>query len=215
MKVSRPALINAIPDFLTAGAFLVTWIAPATFGLGTVKRLEQLMLVEFIVIHSAAFMGIFLLASARRVWRVAGILGGAAFYGVVGTIGIAGTMGVVLRETWPAVAFAWLSLNRLLGVLLGDVPDNKGANFIQSSWAASVVFFVGGAFLTMPMAIPALGITPAVIAAQHYPIGGLWMTHPERLLAWGMLYFILTGAWEMFAYSRAAMLTPARRAAAG
>ena len=133
MKVSRPALINALPDFLTAGAFLVTWIAPATFGLGTVKRLEQLMLVEFIVIHTAAFTGTVLLASAGKAWRVAGILGVAAFYGV------AGTMGVVLRETWPAVAFTGLTLNRLLGVLLGHVPDNKGANFIQSSWAASFV----------------------------------------------------------------------------
>jgi len=214
VRVSRPALINATPDFLTAGAFLVTWIVPTAFGLGTVKRLEQMMLIEFIVIHSAAFMGTFLLASAGKVWRVAGILGGAAFYGVVGTMGVAGMMGVVLHEMWPAVAFVWLSLNRLLGVLLGQVPDARGADFIKAGWAASVVFFVGGAFLTIPMAIPALGITPAVIAAQHYPIGGLWMTHPERLLVWGMLYFILTGCWEMYAYSRTALPPPPRRAIA-
>jgi hypothetical protein len=205
LKVSRPALINAIPDFLTAGAFLVTWIAPATFGLGTVKRLEQLMLVEFIVIHTAAFTGTVLLASAGKVWRVAAIIGVAAFYGVPST------MGLVIHETWPAVAFTGLSLNRLLGVLLGQVPDYQRTFFIQASWAASVVFFVGGAFLTIPMAIPALGITPAIIAAQHYPIGGLWMTHPERLLAWGLLYFALTGCWEILSHEWATNRRPARR----
>lgn len=195
------AVVNAAPDFAAAGAFLVTWIAPTTFGVQTVKRLMLVMLLEFIVVHSAAFMGIVALAPASRARRAAGILGFGAFYAL-----FAAAMGLGFHSWWPVVAFAGLTANRLLGVLFGQVPDAEQQGFIRTGWAASVVCYVGGCFLTVLLPVPALGVTPAVVAAQHFSASGLWIAEPQRVLAFGVVYFGLTGWSDLWSHAWAGRL---------
>ena len=47
-------LVNAPADFGFAGLFLITWIAPYTFGVQTLRFLMLMMLTEFVVVHSSA-----------------------------------------------------------------------------------------------------------------------------------------------------------------
>ena len=79
---SRPALrdfLAALPDFLIAGTAILTWYDPTVLGVTKVSYFVLLMLLEFVVIHSAAFMGAVAYAKVPKVGRLTGILGLALF----------------------------------------------------------------------------------------------------------------------------------------
>ena len=188
MKPSPAAWLNALPDFCFAAAFAVTWIAPDTFGRQTVRFLVLVMLMEFIVVHSTAFMGNVVVSRAGRGARAGAVAGFGVFYSL-----FAGAIALAFKSWWPITTFWGQTLNRLLGVLLGQAPDEEQKAFIRRSWAASMIFYLVGCFATIILPIPALGVTPAVVAAQHFSASGAWVEAPERALAFGVLYFALTG----------------------
>ena len=190
MTGSRAATLSALPDIGFAAVFLITWLRPSTFGPFMVKWLLVVMLVEFIIIHSAAFMGVVAFGPGGRAGRGARIVGLGAFYTL-----FAGAMSWVFRSWWPITAFWGQTLNRLLGVILGQAPSADQKAFVMSGWAAAVVFYLLGCFATIALPVPRLGITPAVVAAQKIPGGGLWVDHPEKVIAFGVVYFGLT-AWS-------------------
>ncbi len=188
----RTDALNAAPDFLTAAAFAVTWAAPTTFGERALSAMMLVMLLEFVVVHSAAFTGAVAITPLPRGKRAAAVLGLSAFYFL-----FAGAMGLAFHRWWPVFAFAALTLNRLLGVLLGraEAPEQKA--MVMRGWAASVAFYVGGCFLTLFLPLPALGVTPEIVAAQHLNASGVWIDEPQRVLAFGVVYFGLTGWSEL------------------
>ena len=196
MTLTRSGLLNALPDFAAAGVFLVTWVAPRTFGEQMVSRLLLVMLMEFIVIHSSAFMGSVALAKSGRGKRAASILGFGAFYTL-----FAGGFSLAFRSWWPLATFWGQTVNRLLGVILGQVPDEEQKAFIMRGWAASAVLYLLGCFATLLLPVPPLGMTPAAVAAQHIPGGGVWVNEPQKVLAFGFLYFLLMGRSELSAHA--------------
>lgn len=204
MTVSRAGVLNALPDFAAAGTFLVTWIAPDTLGSLMLRHLVLVMLLEFLVVHSAAFMGSVMVSHEARSRRGIGIVVLGAFYSL-----FAGGMALAFHSWWPLTAFWVLTLNRLLGVLLGQVPDEEQKAFIMRGWVASTVFYLGACFVTVILPIPALGVTPQVVAAQHLvKMSGLWVDQPQRALAFGFLYFALTGWSDLGAHAWARGLKP-------
>src|SRR3954469_15359148 len=77
--VSR--LPAALPDVLTAGVFLLTWIAPAQLGVEQIGRLMTVMLIEFFVVHSSGFYAVILaMTDTSRTKRALAMLGLAALY---------------------------------------------------------------------------------------------------------------------------------------
>ncbi|HYK10967.1 MAG TPA: hypothetical protein VEV39_09215 [Gemmatimonadales bacterium] len=200
-------LINAVADFGFAGVFLVTWIAPDTFGTHTVKFLLLVMLMEFIVVHSSTFMGNVVISKANRGTRAAVLVGFGFFYSL-----FAGAFALAFKTWWPITMFWGQTLNRLLGVLFGQVPDDEQKAFIQRSWVASVLFYLLGAFVTIILPIPRLGVTAAVVAAQQIHATGLWPEQPQRVLAFGVLYFVLTGLSDLKGHSWAPRPTFTSRA---
>jgi hypothetical protein len=56
--VSLPDAAAAIPDLALAAAFIVTWISPYALGTRAVWHLVMVILLEFIVMHSSAFVGV-------------------------------------------------------------------------------------------------------------------------------------------------------------
>ena len=180
--------INAAADFGFAAVFLITWIAPNTFGVQTVRFLMLVMLMEFIVVHSSAFMGNVVISKANRGGRAAALVGFGLFYSL-----FAGAFALAFDSWWPITMFWGQTLNRLLGVLFGQVPDEDQKAFIQRSWIASVLLYLLSAFATTVLPVPRVGITSAVITAQHIHATGLWVEQPQRVLAFGAVYFLLTG----------------------
>lgn len=204
MTSERAGLLSALPDFGFAGVFLITWIRPSTFGPFMVKWLLVVMLVEFIIIHSAAFMGVVGFAAGTRAVRGLRIVGLGAFYTL-----FAGAMSWVFRSWFPITAFWGQTLNRLLGAMLGQGQDVGQKAVVMAGWAASTAFYLLGCFATILLPIPRLGIAPEVVAAQRIPGGGLWVEHPEKVIAFGVLYFGLTGWSELHTHRWAAKVKTA------
>ncbi len=185
-------MLNALPDFFFAGAFLLTWFAPRALADQAVTRLMLVMLLEFIIIHSAVFMGNVMLSPAAKVPRSVGIFVLGFFYSI-----FAGAFSLGFRTWWPLGAF-WLQTgNRLLGVVTGQ-PDGDAKDFLKRGWVVSILLYLGCCFVTVLLPVPALGITPAVVASLHLPGEGLWIGEPYRVIAFGFLYFALTGWSELF-----------------
>jgi hypothetical protein len=190
MTSSRAGFLSALPDFGLAAVFLITWIRPSTFGSFMVKWLLLVMMMEFIIIHASGFMGVVAFAPGGRAVRGLSIVGLGLFYTL-----FAGGASLAFRSWWPITAFWGQTVNRLLGVILGRAPDAEQRDLVMSGWGAAVCFYLLGCFATILLPIPRLGITPAVVAAQRIPGGGLWVEHPEKVIAFGVIYFGLT-AWS-------------------
>jgi hypothetical protein len=174
-------LVAAAPDAVTAGFFLVVWLDPLRLGEGSVRTAMLIMLVEFVLIHATGFLGAFALATlAPRRVRVLGILGFGLFYAL-----FIGAFMAAFQAWWPALVFGWLLVGKFARVLTGGGDGGQ----IASLWAASVLLYLGGAFLTVLAPLPRLGVTAAVLPQLDLVGEGLWMDQPHRALAFGVLYF--------------------------
>lgn len=182
----------ALPDFGVAAVFLITWIDPTFFGEKMVTSLVMVMLLEFLVVHSAGFMGVIVHGDGPRHTRILMLLGLTAVY-VLFAAGFAAGM----RSWWPVQAMLLLTVNRMLPLLFGKMPDARGIDPVMGSWAASVVFYLFAVFAGVMADVPPLGITPEVIAAQGMTVRGEWPEYPYKPIASGTIYFTLQGIWEL------------------
>ncbi|HEY5609981.1 MAG TPA: hypothetical protein VIL97_02140 [Thermoanaerobaculia bacterium] len=198
------AILSALPDFAMAAVYLITWIDPNALGDDRmVKHLVSVVLLEFIIIHSSAFMGTAAISGLSRWKKVQAILGLSVLYSI-----FAGAFSLAFKSWWPITAFWALTLNRLLPVLLGVVPSDRQKALIQAGWAGSACMYLIFIFLTILVPSPQFGITPAVVEAQDLTAGsddpGIWQTEPHRAIAFGFLYFTTIGLLELSAMRWAA-----------
>lgn len=194
----RPTIADtlaALPNFLLAGTAILTWYDPTVLGVDKVGHFVALMVLEFIVLHSAAFMGNVAYGKEPKIGRVTGILGLALFYTL-----FAGGVALAFHRMWPLWAFWTLVLNRLAGVLLGQGGDDGAAAVVRAGWAAGMMFYLLATFATILLPLPRLGITPDVVAAQHFTASGLWVEQPWRALAMAAVYYTLQGVSTLKAH---------------
>ncbi|MHC4818393.1 MAG: hypothetical protein ACYTF8_10095 [Planctomycetota bacterium] len=177
-------LATALPSAALAATFLVTWIAPYTFGEQMVRHLLLLMLLEFIIIHSSPFMGLAVISDEPRKRKVRKLLFLGAFYSLFAAGFAAG-----FERWWPMFAFWGLTGNRLLAALVGPPAREADKRHIQSVWGATVLWYLLAAGATTFLPIPRFGITTAVRRTQDLPGTGLWIDEPHRVVAAGFLYF--------------------------
>lgn len=184
---SRPAAqraFAALPDAVTASGFALLWVAPGLFGADALRTATLMMLIEFLIVHATAFIGGFALNHDRpRAARVAAILGFGLFY-----LGFVLAFAWSFRAWWPLPLFGWLLLSKLLAVF-ERTPDARKRARMAAGWGLSVLFYIGGVTLTSLLWIPRLGIDAAAQAAGATPGSGLWVDEPQRVVAFGLLYF--------------------------
>jgi len=181
------AVGNLLPDVGFAAVFLVAWISPGTLGDQVVRRLFLFLLMEFVVLQAAGLMGTVTIQIANRAVRGAAILAFAAFYTV-----FAGAISIAMKSWLPLVGFWGLTLNRLLGVLLRQVPDEETKAFVARGWLAGVSSFLAGFVLVTVLPVPPLGFT-WTYALAHPIIGAApWGAEPQRVMAFGVFYYVLT-----------------------
>ena len=200
-------IFAALPDFGLAAMYLITWLHPYAFGQNMVAYLLLLMLMEFINVHSAGFMGFMLISDTSRTKKGLGIVGFGLFYTLF-VLGFALGFGV----WWPVWAFWIMTGNRLLGLLIGQAPQGREKSFVMVSWALSVLFYLAFVFVTSIAPVPAFGLTEEVIRAQGLTGGGLWIDEPQRVIAFGFLYFTAVAISEVLAdvvMARSAKTNPA------
>ena len=192
--LSFRGFLASLPDFSLAGAFLYTWIEPRALGDDAVRYFMLTMLLEFIIVHSSAFMGNVLLSREGTRKRLLALLGLGACYTL-----FVGGFALGFGTWWPVWAFWGLTLNRMLSVLVGDAPEGRERQYVRAGWALSVMFYLFGAFATTLLPVPELGMGSA---APDLPGGGLWVDEPHRVLAFGVIYFGLTGLGELLGWGR-------------
>jgi hypothetical protein len=149
-----------------------------------VRYIVLAMLLEFIIIHSAGFMGVALISDLGLARKTGAVLGLGVMYST-----FVGAFALAFETWWPLVAFWGLTLNRLLSVLVHQAPGGGEKALLQQSWGISVILYLLGTFATLFLPLPRLGITPALVQALQLPGSGVWVDEPHRVVAFGFLYF--------------------------
>ena len=128
------ALVALAPQFATAVTFLAAWIAPARMPPGFVRGLMVAMLLEFLLLHSYAFLN---LATGVREGAKAGerlrgalaALGFGAFY-----LLMAGAIGLVTQSMMPVWTILWLVGSRIFEIVVAGEPGSGVASTRTASW---------------------------------------------------------------------------------
>lgn len=201
---ARPSLgdwITALPDLGMAAFCALVWVAPGRVGGQAVRYILLVMLLEFIVVHSAGFMGVAAFGTRRTgpLGRL-GPAGAIVALGLFYSLFVAG-FSAAFHAWWPLGAFWILTANRLLALLVARPADTDEARaLIIRGWAAGAVCYLLGAFATTLLPVPRFGITDEVVAAQQLSGGGMWVDQPWRAVAFGVLYFGVVGWSELRAH---------------
>ena len=186
-------LIAAIPDFGLAGFFAISWVAPYTFGDHMLSRLELIMLMEFIILHSSAFLACAMTMPTSHSVRIGAVIALGLFY----TMFVA-VFSLSFHTWWPIASFWILLGNRMMAIVLGKAPTQRDSGFIAVGWAVGVVCYLVYVFITATANIPRLGVTLAVQRAQPSSVGGLWAEQPWRVIAFGTFYYATIAVTELF-----------------
>ena len=185
------ALAATAPCFYLSWVLANVWRDPMAWNDGNWVRLGVgLLLLEFILLHSGAFMVGVLgqQQNSKQQLKAAAIL--LTFYSLV-------VWGFAMSLDTPALLwiFAGIIIGRSLNLLLNPA-DSKQALMARSG--IGVLLYLLVVFGTVFLPIPELGITGSVLN-EVYPDrgGGLWERQPERAIAGAALYFFLIGLAEI------------------
>ena len=189
----RPRPLEALLDGAFGAAMLATWIAPTLLGAGMLRVAVTTFMLEFLVIHSTAFMAAAFNASSSARSRLRALLVLALLYLLL-AVGFTATTG----DWWPLLAFALLLAGRVAIAWQQRAAEPEqvalAGRELMSDWVNSQVLYIPWVFAGLLLPWPALGLTPEVIAAGGVPGTGEWVERPQTVLVAGAGYF-LCRAW--------------------
>ncbi len=176
--------------WVMAGMFVSAWWWPREVENGRwVKLGVGVLILEFILIHSGAFLNN--LMTRKAGWeRTRVVIALTAFYSLFGL-----AIAFAFRSWWILGTFGLVMAGRLWSVFAGESETDRA--IAQRRVAASAMLFLGLMFATIFFPVPRGGLTPALLI-EVWPgrRGGAWETHPERALAMGAAYFFFLGLVE-------------------
>ena len=185
--------LEALLDGAFGAAMLASWIAPSLLGVGMIKVAVTTFLLEFLAIHSAAFMGAAFTAASSPRSRLRALLVLAVVY-----LLLAAGFTAALGDWWPLLAFALLLAGRVgtAWKQLGAPPGQAAlaGRDMLNDWVSSQVLYIPWVFAGVMLPLPSLGVTPEVVAAAGLSGTGEWVERPQTVLAAGAGYF-LCRAW--------------------
>jgi hypothetical protein len=195
-------LCSALPDFALACACLLAWVAPESLNAGVVPGILLTMLVEFIVVHSAPFMGLQVVSEQPAARKVRNVVVIGLFYSMF-LMGFS----IAFHAWWPFLSFWFLTANRLTVLVFSQADSGRERETLKASWAAGAICYLTGAGLTTMLPIPRLGLTPQFVSSLGLSGGGLWIEQPWRVMAFAAFYFAASGMLEATGFT---MLLPKR-----
>jgi hypothetical protein len=135
------------------------------------------MLVEFILIHSAPFLGNIVLASNLPMKkRLKLFLVFATFYSL-----FIGSFAVGFHSWLPVIAFAWLISAKLVSLATDREHTERDRQRMRGYWAVSAGFYLLAFFATLFLHVPELGLTRHG-SAYGIPGGGEWVSNPHTVV---------------------------------
>lgn len=183
--------LSVFGDVALAGSFLATWLEPDGRWARPIGFLLLMMLFEFIAIHSSAFMGSVWFNGQNLAKRSKSMLAIAGLYFL-----FVGGYALGFGSWVPVIAFSALVVNRLMTLVLDPDPDGATKERVEAGWARATAFYVGFAGITTLLPVPAFGIDDRAIQQADLPSTGLWIDEPQRVIAFGFLYFSFTAVFE-------------------
>lgn len=168
-----------------------TWVDPLAIENGAwVKFGVGLLLLEFLFVHSSAFMG-HMARLGERGKRIAALLGFVAFYGL-----FAAAMIAAVDEP----RLAWVYAGVMAGRTFAGWSDARGSETaMMATWALSVVLYLACVFSSVMLDWPHLGLPPQLgMQLLGTGGGGVWEEEPHRAIAAGAVYFALLALLELF-----------------
>ncbi|MFZ4620846.1 MAG: hypothetical protein ACOYNS_09815 [Bacteroidota bacterium] len=194
--------MNATPDLVMGLAFLATWIEPTALGSNMQKYFVTIMLLEFITIHSAAFMAFAIIAGNSKIKKILRVIGLGIFYSM-----FIWAFTVNDGELWPMYAFWLMILNRIFSVLFGESEGGSQQIMLMFNWGWGVFCYLIAIFFTSLVPLPAFGWTPEYVKGLTGSASGLWFDTPQSLMAAGFLYFTAVGIFELYSPKLASKVT--------
>ncbi len=179
--------LAALPDLAMALMFLAVWIAPTAFPRSQLKGLALVVLLEFVLIHGTVLLGT--LAEIRGTFQtkrgLALLFVSLALIYLAFVVWLATSFG----ERWPYLAFAWLVASKVAGVFFSPAPRAKERERQNILWIVSIATYLLAFFPTALLPLPAVGLTPEVLAVMPVDGFGAWVEAPQKLCAYGFVYF--------------------------
>jgi hypothetical protein len=181
-------VLIGLAEMVFGAGFLLTWFNPAILGPEWVKLALELMLLEFILIHSGPFLG---MASAkfsdsRRRWMATGGL--ALMYSLF-------VLGFCLSlETWrPMLSFWIITVQRMAGTFLDPKPNEEAKAWLMAEIAVSALLYLLLAMVTTILPVPRFGLTGDLSGEVAGDTGGLWVEAPQKVVVLAGLYYLFRG----------------------
>lgn len=183
---------SALPDFITAAIFLITWVKPDTLGEYMVRNLMLVMLLEFLVVHCSGFFGgVVFSDEIPRLKRTLSIMGLGTIYLLFAT-----GFSFVFSVWWPALAMLWLLLGKISSIWFAPVTPEQERTRQMAFWGISAFMYIIGIFATTLLPVPEFGVT-AGGSDYDIPGEGIWVDHPNKVIGFGALYFAALGYYKL------------------
>jgi len=185
------AALGGLPPIFLSLLLLRIWIDPLSVDNGGwVKLAASLIILEFLLLHSGAFMAVGPIVCPRRWQRLGWFLGFGIFYAAA----------IIAYDHWSHGNYVkWLLFaivtSRLLTLVI--LRDKQGTIMIlQRSTFGVVLLLLTAVIVFMPL--PSLGITEEVRGLAFGSADDMLARYPQRTIAWGVAYFLLMGVFEMY-----------------
>ncbi len=183
--------LGGVPLILLSLMLWRIWTDPLSIDDGGWVRIAaNMVLIEFLLLHSGAFMAAGPVLFEKFRYRLAWFAGFFSIY-TAAIIGIA---------SWSKGHYVfWMLLGVLISrlMVLVVLPDRKGTiMMLQRSAVGMVTLIVTAAIMLLPL--PQLGLTEEIRSANFGPATDMLSEYPQRTIAWGMAYFCLMGLVEFF-----------------
>jgi len=188
-------LASVIPQLYLVWVLIDVWRFPMQWDDGLwVSFGVKLIVLEFFLLHSGVFMGVFALAADTTGKRLKYFFFLLMFYSIfiVSFFIFTGSLTV----TW---IFGSVMLGRVYSLIVA--VQEAAPNLIHRSFGGGMLYvFLTPASIFLP--IPELGINNAVTHIAFPEGDGVWTRQPERGLAMAIAYFTIMALLELFYFGK-------------
>ena len=184
--------MGGLPLLLLCYVLLRVWIDPLSIDQGDwLKFAATVVMLEIVFVHSGAFMASGPIVCSKFWQRLAWFLG----FGLVYLAGIIGFT-IAVKGNYVLWAVLGVALSRV--VVLVFLPDKRGTIMMfKRSIVGTFILIMSVVICFIPL--PQMGITEEIRYAAFGVADGFVSEHPERMIAWGLLYFFVMAITEFYA----------------
>jgi hypothetical protein len=194
-KISIFSLIGVGLNIFLIYTFLKLWIHPQVSDIEIIFNLSFLMIFEFIMVHSGAFMSLL-----GRSWK--GWLFFIVFYGL-----FALAFNAMVSSNEIIILYGAVVLNRMLpNILQKPNETDRAKGTIMSGLYAMIYLLLFFTIVLGVFRIPQFGLTKEFLQAANYSevnkFDEGFARNPHVMMCFGVLYYLLLTLLDMMVITR-------------